>query len=501
MQGWSVSDTEPTALSRTLLVGPTDPADGTGLFDAEPRVLKALLRMSEAVLRAEQFDDVLAVIGEQALSALGAASLSISRLDPLNSTLTALVTVGDPIATGQCGAGLAVPVVYGDSMWGELRALGGPGRTFDDADARLLHSIAAHTAVAIGRAELLTTMRAYALQDPLTGIANRRAVDQWLDQIDWQATSPALLMCDLDGFKKINDRDGHPAGDALLRGVAAVLDRCAGTIDGAKAARMGGDEFCVLLSDATLASAQVFADDATQEIRAVVDPAVTVSWGAAVAGPQSRSGAELLAAADAALLEAKRQGPARYSTAAVTTAVPDGIDRRSTSARGIAALPAAIVGILSGRERLTVLEALEILALQAQQAVGTAAWSISLCSADGTAVDSVRSVDSVRKESGLSVLTDLGPSHYALADYPASARAIADGSTFVAAVGLDGSDPAEVALLTKLGYRAVLGVGVMAGSCRYLLELYSHDGHAHLVEIAPHIEVLAAYCVSRSAVC
>ena len=552
MQGWTESGLGPMARSRMLLVSREDPVEGSGLFDAasEPPVLKALLRISEAVLRADYFDEVLDVIAEQALTALNAASLSISRWDPQRGTLQTLINVGelapdeqrwprdeyyfvadDPLVTELLQNGrsytnavddpdcppdcsrlllelgkeceLAVPVMYGDSMWGEIWASGTAGRRFDGGDARLLQAISAHTAVAIGRSELLSTVWGYALLDPLTGIANRRAMDRLLDEIDWETATSAALVCDLDGFKQVNDRDGHPAGDALLRAVASVLERLTGEFDGAVAARLGGDEFCVFLPDATLTAAQVFADDATRVIREVVETEVSVSWGAAAAGPDIHNGQDLLAAADAALLEAKRHGPARFSTGMATTTVPRGTDRggRRTGDRpGIDQLAGVIVEILQRQPQLTVPAALEILAMQVQQAINAAAWAISVRTDDGTALRTVCSVDSVLKQgSGLSVLTDLGPTVYELSDYPASARALAEGTTFVTAVGLEGSDHAEIELVEKLGYQAGLGVGVRAGSRRYLLEFFSHEGYAELAATAPHVQVLAAYCVSKAA--
>ncbi len=92
-------------------------------------------------------------------------------------------------------------------------------------------------------------MWGHALQDPLTGITNRRAVEQRFAAIDWETAHPAVLLCDLDDLKQINDREGHPAGDDVLREVAAVLGRLTDRIDGAVVARLGGDEFCVLLPE------------------------------------------------------------------------------------------------------------------------------------------------------------------------------------------------------------------------------------------------------------
>ncbi len=525
-------------------------ADRLALSDAaaDLPVLKALLRISEAVARADYFDEVLEVIAEQALTALRASSLSISRWEQDRGALRTLINVGDlapdetrwptdefyPVASDPLVAELlsrgrsytnavddpdcppdckalleqlgkeceiAVPVMCGDAMWGEIWVTGTDGRRFDRGDAQLLQAIAAHTAVAIGRSELLSTVWGYALQDPLTGIANRRAVDQRFAETDWETAFPVVLLCDLDGFKKINDRDGHPAGDQLLRDVAAVLGRLAGAIDGAIAARLGGDEFCVLLPDATLAAAQVFATDATRELHDAVARSVSVCWGAAAATPEIRSGNDLLAAADAALLHAKRQGPARYSAGGPIPVAPaglDDLDRRTDDRRAADRLAGAVVRTLEERPDAALPAVLEFLANALAQAVDAAAWALSDCSPDGSAIRLVSNVSSVRKhDAGLTVLVEFGPPAYAMKDYPASARAVADGSTFLAAAGLPESDPAEVALLAELGYQAVLGVGVPAHDRGYLLEFYSHDGYEALADIAPLAQVLATYCVSR----
>ncbi|BBX67636.1 hypothetical protein MPSYJ_10970 [Mycolicibacterium psychrotolerans] len=515
---------------------------------ADLPVLRALLRISEAVVRADSFDEVLEVVAEQALIALRASSLSISRWEQDREALRTLINVGDiaphevrwptdeyyPVASfplvedllrrgrsymnaiddpdcppdslallkdvgKECE--IAVPVMCGDAMWGEIWVTGADGRRFDRGDAQLLQAIAAHIAVAIGRSELLSTVWGYALQDPLTGIANRRAIDQRFAETDWETASSVVLLCDLDGFKRINDRDGHPAGDQLLRDVAAVLGRLAGAIDGAIAARLGGDEFCVLLPDATLAAAQVFATDATRVLHEAVDDSVSVCWGAAAATPEVRTGSDLLAAADAALLHAKRQGPARYSAGGPTPVTPPGIedlDRRSDDRRAADRLAATVVRALEERRDMALPAALEFLANAVAQAVDAAAWAISECAEGGDALRLVSNVASVRKrDAGLTVLVEFGPPLYDMEDYPASAAAVADGSTFLAAVDLEGSDPDEVALLVQLGYQAVLGVGVPADECSYLLEFYSHDGHQALADITPLAQVLAAYCVSR----
>src|SRR6185369_4682045 len=118
---------------------------------------------------------------------------------------------------------LAVPVMYQGAMWGELWATGADRRCFGPDDVRLLQAIAAQISVAIGTSELFSEVSRYAYQDPLTGLANRRKLDECLHELRDSPGEPTLLICDLDGLKEVNDREGHTAGDALLRAVAGVL--------------------------------------------------------------------------------------------------------------------------------------------------------------------------------------------------------------------------------------------------------------------------------------
>src|SRR5205823_5820822 len=93
--------------------------------------------------------------------------------------------------------------------------------------------------------------------DPLTGIQNRRGLARELERaiayVKRYGASAALVYLDLDAFKPINDRHGHAAGDAVLRAVAALLHRCVRASD--IVARIGGDEFAVLLWNLTAGDA------------------------------------------------------------------------------------------------------------------------------------------------------------------------------------------------------------------------------------------------------
>jgi diguanylate cyclase (GGDEF)-like protein len=153
-------------------------------------------------------------------------------------------------------------------------------------------------------------LRRFALSDPLTGIANRRSL---LERIEYEVArhtraraSFALLMLDLDGFKTLNDRFGHAAGDDLLRDVAVAVKHSIRAQD--TVARIGGDEFCVLAPETDLPGTGRLAariERAVTEVTAGVE-ALHVSSGVAVFPDDGVSTAVLLDAADRKLLSAKR---------------------------------------------------------------------------------------------------------------------------------------------------------------------------------------------------
>jgi diguanylate cyclase (GGDEF)-like protein len=161
------------------------------------------------------------------------------------------------------------------------------------------------------------TLRATALSDPLTGVANRRAL---LARIEYEVArhgrsrrSFAVLMLDLNGFKQLNDRFGHPAGDDLLRDVAGALARAVRDQD--TVARVGGDEFCVLAPETDQPGVGRLVDrveSAVAQVVAGVD-ALGAGVGAALFPQDGTTANQLLEAADQRLLGAKRRtgGPGR----------------------------------------------------------------------------------------------------------------------------------------------------------------------------------------------
>lgn len=144
--------------------------------------------------------------------------------------------------------------------------------------------------------------------DSLTGLANRRAFNDALTRVEGQAS---LAIIDIDRFKRINDRFGHQAGDEVIRAIASVLRRVFG--DGPLVARLGGEEFGVILSDGSvedrLAVFDVVRQAVAVEIQACGDRrlSVTISIGVAEFSPGRRAEG-VYAAADRALYLAKDCG-------------------------------------------------------------------------------------------------------------------------------------------------------------------------------------------------
>ncbi|MFD9796747.1 diguanylate cyclase domain-containing protein [Streptomyces sp. NPDC059070] len=149
------------------------------------------------------------------------------------------------------GCCVVAPIVLHGRAWGELyvaRPVGAP--VFDAADADFATVLASVAAAGIAQTERLEEVRRLAFTDPLTGLANRRAVDVRLDEAieahrrDESVVS--LVVCDLNGLKRVNDTRGHAVGDRLLERFGSVLSLCGAKLPGALAARLGGDEFCLL---------------------------------------------------------------------------------------------------------------------------------------------------------------------------------------------------------------------------------------------------------------
>jgi diguanylate cyclase (GGDEF)-like protein len=167
--------------------------------------------------------------------------------------------------------------------------------------------------------ELVARLERLSALDELTGVANRRSWDENLQRAVARARrngAPlAVLLCDVNRFKRVNDQHGHLAGDHVLKQTAALI---AGRVrDGDLVARLGGDEFAVLCPDTTLDEALVLAAALGERADAARLPdgtPVSFSIGAAALEPGDRTIDDLVGRADACMYQAKRRGLAVSAT-------------------------------------------------------------------------------------------------------------------------------------------------------------------------------------------
>lgn len=244
--------------------------------------------------------------------------LSISDLTKDPRTQGISLTVGPPYYRMYSGANL---ITHDGHRIGTLCVLDTEVRELNSARkqllARLARQVVALMELRLRDRELetaLSTMERLAMEDALTGLLNRRAWMQKLhDEFERSkrfALPLALLLLDLDHFKQINDRHGHAMGDAVLKGVAEVIQARVRSVD--VAGRYGGEELCILLPGTDQEGASTLAE----QIRAAIanstygynnlTVAATASIG--IASLPASSPDALLAMADAAMYEAKSLG-------------------------------------------------------------------------------------------------------------------------------------------------------------------------------------------------
>jgi len=261
----------------------------------------------------------------QAWPTMHFGSIGLTRLDghqPAAITLGPdpaidLTHVFDTIAAGvvRTDGVVAVPVIEPDgATWGAIWGLLGSSNAAGPvtlADLESLELIAATVGAALARTRHEADLTAQARRDQLTGLANRRHLEGELDRIfdgpEPERLDVALIMCDVDGLKTVNDTRGHAAGDDVLRAVARVLERALDGFDGF-AARLGGDEFCLVLRSGGIMHAQTVARRATAGVAASVAGDVGLSCGIAYAARAGTPG-ELLSGADLAQYQVKSRRP------------------------------------------------------------------------------------------------------------------------------------------------------------------------------------------------
>jgi diguanylate cyclase (GGDEF)-like protein len=317
------------------------------------RRIGALSVMAAAIADADNLLEVLGLIADETRRGLGADEVAISRYEPEADLLRVLAVSGDMepgqeryptaevypaaeiptiLARLRRGEGyvaavdspvldpgereslrlsgkeshVGVPIVVGGTLWGELWAGTAHGTPrFGDDDVDLVRAVAGYVAIGVSRMALLERLEALAHRDSLTGLFNHRKYHQALDRMIAPDRSPfAVMTIDLDGFKAVNDRSGHAAGDRVLQAVAsAVLASCRGSDH---AYRVGGDELAVILPLAHLAAATAAATRLSAAI-AEANLGISVSCGVAAWPDDGRGKDELLTRADMRLYDAKHR--------------------------------------------------------------------------------------------------------------------------------------------------------------------------------------------------
>jgi diguanylate cyclase (GGDEF)-like protein len=281
------------------------------------RVRGATARFGEALAATHDPGQLIQVVVQSAVEATGAAGGVVLGPDG------ELARAGDPDAGFER---LAFPLRVGSSDFGLLVLT---SDSFEADHVETVASLATQVVVALENARLHRMVERQAMVDSLTGLANRRSLEESLRTELARATrfgdSVCVVLADLDDFKSVNDKYGHAAGDEVLKAFAAALRKTARESD--VAGRWGGEEFALVLPGTDAAGGARLAERARTAIEEhhVEMPngdlcAVTASFGVA-AFPESHELGEILAAADSALYAAKGQGKNRVvvSAESITT--------------------------------------------------------------------------------------------------------------------------------------------------------------------------------------
>lgn len=215
------------------------------------------------------------------------------------------------------GGIIGIPLKVGFRVVGVMNIAYRQPQDFTEEKLRVLGLLADQAAITIVNARLHNLVQRQARTDPLTGLPNRRAFDERLDEEIKRSSRYnhpfALFMMDLDGFKWVNDSYGHLEGDKTLRLIGKTLMNTVRDTD--FAARYGGDEFTLILPETVEDKAKLIADKITHAIESLEfnwpsdqgEFSFSISIGSAFYPSQAENAEDLVAAADAALYKVKQK--------------------------------------------------------------------------------------------------------------------------------------------------------------------------------------------------
>jgi diguanylate cyclase (GGDEF)-like protein len=244
-----------------------------------------------------------------------------------------------------CSA-VCVPVSVAGVTVGVVHAAGEHGNPMDGHPRNALELVARRSSDRLGMLRAFARSEVQANTDPLTGLRNRRSLEDEVARLAVGNTSYAVAFGDLDRFKMLNDVHGHGAGDQALRLFAQAMRAALRPND--LVGRYGGEEFVIVLPECSQSEAVAVLERIRVQLAATISkaggPSFTVSFGLAEARP-GETFSTVIAVADAALLEAKDRGRNRVVVAGVNVGDADGTGagEETTSADAVESRPKEFV--------------------------------------------------------------------------------------------------------------------------------------------------------------
>jgi diguanylate cyclase (GGDEF)-like protein len=412
----------------------------------------------------------------------GEVPLAAEELDTARSLVDPglvhqVVDVRGPRRTKRPGPVIWLPLRANGEDIGALVGTGGGAVSPENLDTAAV--LAAHAAASLDAALALRRERHSAVTDALTGILNRRGLEERMERevaLAQERRMPlSVLVLDCDDFKDVNDRAGHQFGDALLKEVAVALERS--LPEGAEVARLGGDEFVVMLLGAGAATAE----ELGEQIRSVLADGLTeagfplrLSGGIATYPFDGATPTALLRAADQALYVAKDAGKDRIATfrdvvtreetAPASAAAAVAEDRRRAPRRDGSVLSDALGSARAMESEETVEGVLDRLCKGLVFVVGA------------TGCQASRVVGAYLVDVARHSLREVSLGHeaaYRISDFPLTAETLRLGEPRTVSFLEKEVDPAEAFILRELGMNALLMLPVrIRGRSWGLVELY-----------------------------